>query len=171
MAMAPQMQIFLAAQKEVKEAQAAQVDIATTDWSAAFAAMDTAAQQLLNLASARTQILQTAYEEVERRLTEDAAAKELKAAQLHSVWMTTKEKSAFNLRRLKTMNGPRVPIGQLEVQQCTSDRLHNVQCEFQGASADFQEGSGYVSNVYRDPYDAIVVEEQSVEGLYHDVPR
>ena len=159
-----QIRIFLGAQAQSRAAQAAEVDVATTDWSAAFMEMDTAAQELLNLAAARTEALHVAYEDVERRLTEDAAAKELKAAQLHSVWMTAKQKSSFNLRRLKSMNGPRVPIEQLEVEHCTADRLHNVECSHLDASAEFQEGSGYVANVYRDPHDAIVVEEQSVDG-------
>jgi hypothetical protein len=149
------MQKFLSAQSSVKAAQASQDDIAVTDWSAAFAQMDRAAQELLDLASVRTKVLEVAYDEVERRLAQDSSAKELKVAQLHSVWNTAKKKSAFNLHRLKTMNGPRVPIGELEKERCTSDRLHNIECAGVDASADFQQGSGYVSSVYRDPYDQV----------------
>jgi hypothetical protein len=108
---------------------------------------------------------------VERRLAEEAAAKALKAARLRSLWRTAKEKSIFNLQRLQTMNGPRVPIDQLERQECTIDRLHQIECQDTDASESFEQAPGYFSHVYLDPHDNIVTEEQEVENLYSDIPR
>ena len=77
----------------------------------------------------------------------------------------------FNLHRLQTMNGPRVPIEQLERQECTIDRLHQIECYDVDASEDFEQEPGYYSHVYLDPHDNIVTEEQEVENLYSDIPR
>ena len=161
-----EMQAFLAAQAAAAAGAEGQQALATTDWKTAFEDLDRSAQVLLDIATAKAKVLEFSFAEVERRLEEEQAAKALKAARLRSLWRTAKEKSIFNLKRLQTMNGPRVPIDQLEKQECTVDRLHNIECDHIDASADFEQSSGYFSHVYLDPHDQIVTEEQEVQGLY-----
>jgi hypothetical protein len=166
-----EMQAFLAAQAAAAAGSEDQQALASTDWRSAFEDLDRSAQQLLDIATAKSKVLEHSFAEVERRLAEEAAAKALKAARLRSLWRTAKEKSIFNLQRLQTMNGPRVPIDQLERQECTIDRLHQIECQDTDASESFEQAPGYFSHVYLDPHDNIVTEEQEVENLYSDIPR
>jgi hypothetical protein len=166
-----EMQAFLAAQSAAAVGAQDQQMLASTDWRSAFQDLDRSAQQLLEIATAKTKVLEHSFAEVERRLAEEAAAKALKAARLRSLWRTAKEKSMFNLHRLQTMNGPRVPIEQLERQECTIDRLHQIECYNVDASEDFEQEPGYYSHVYLDPHDNIVTEEQEVENYNSEIPR
>ena len=166
-----EMQAFLAAQSAAAAGSAEQQALASTDWRTAFQDLDRSAQQLLDIATAKTKVLEYSFAEVERRLQEEAAAKTLKAARLRSLWRTAKEKSIFNLQRLQTMNGPRVPIDQLETQECTIDRLHQIECQNTDAAEGFEQSPGYFSHVFLDPHDQIVTEEQEVANLYEDIPR
>lgn len=166
-----EMQAFLAAQATASVGTQDQQMLASTDWRSAFQDLDRSAQQLLEIATAKTKVLEHSFAEVERRLAEDAAAKALKSARLRSLWRTAKEKSMFNLHRLQTMNGPRVPIEQLERQECTIDRLHKIECYNVDASEDFEQEPGFHSHVFLDPYDNIVTEEQEVSNYNADIPR
>ncbi len=166
-----EMQAFLAAQSAAAVGSQDQQMLASTDWRTAFQDLDRSAQQLLEIATAKTKVLQHSFAEVERRLEEEAAAKALKAARLRSLWRTAKEKSMFNLHRLQTMNGPRVPIEQLQRQECTIDRLHQIECYDVDASEDFEQAPGYYSHVFLDPHDNIVTEEQVVANYNSDIPR
>ena len=58
------------------------------------------------------------------------------------------------------------PIEQLERQECTIDRLHQIECFNVDASEAFEQAPGYYSHVYLDPHDNLVTEEQEVQGLY-----
>ena len=69
-------------------------------------------------------------------------ANALKQDKLNEVF----KESAFILNQLKTANGPRVAISELETEECTTDQFYHTTCSKRTATSDFTKKAGYKSD-------------------------